>query len=139
MSEGTILIGQVAKLTDLSVDSIRFYERQKLVPRPIRTAGRFRTYTAADVARLRFIHEMQGLGFSLNEVKQRLDLRAHVAEACSVVRDLLRANIRNIRAKVSHLRNLEAALVADLRRCNRELRSRKSHRPCICPVFEGQS
>ena len=139
MSDGTIQIGQAAKLTTLSVDSIRFYERQKLLPAPTRTAGRFRVYTATDLERLRFIQQMQGLGFSLSEIKQLLDLRSNGVEACSAVRDLLKAKIRNIGAKVSHLQKLQAELAKDLRKCNRELRSRKSHSPCTCPVFRSQA
>ncbi len=58
-------IGEVAKLTALSVDAIRFYERRTLLPKAPRTAGRFRLYSHEDVAQLSFIRKMQGLGFSL--------------------------------------------------------------------------
>ena len=58
-------IGEVAKRTALSVDAIRLYERRALLPKAVRTEGRFRLYGNDDVARLRFITAMQGLGFSL--------------------------------------------------------------------------
>ncbi len=72
---GVMQIGEVAKLTALSVDAIRFYERRTLLPKVPRTVGHFRIYTDADVIRLSFIRQMQGLGFSLREVQQLLDLR----------------------------------------------------------------
>ena len=94
----TMQIGGVAKLTALSVDAIRFYERRALLPKPPRTAGRFRLYTNQDVERLDFIRRMQGLGFSLREIRQLLDLREHHREACHEVRDLLKTKLVNVRS-----------------------------------------
>ena len=56
----TMQIGEVAKRASLTVDAIRFYERRRLLPNAIRTAGRFRLYTEESVERLRFIQQMQG-------------------------------------------------------------------------------
>src|SRR4051812_40268424 len=78
---GALQIGEVARRTALSVDSIRFYERQRLLPAPERSEGRFRLYTSADIERLQFIREIQGLGFTLREIKELLDLRTHGVEA----------------------------------------------------------
>jgi DNA-binding transcriptional MerR regulator len=86
----TMQIGEAAKRTALTVDAIRFYEKRSLLPKPPRTAGRFRLYGDDDVARLDFIRQMQGLGFSLREVRQLLDLRGHPLNACHEVRDLQR-------------------------------------------------
>jgi DNA-binding transcriptional MerR regulator len=72
---GPIQIGEAAKLTTLSIDTIRLYERRALLPKMPRTAGRFRLYTADDVSRLSFIKQMQGVGFSLQEIKKLLELR----------------------------------------------------------------
>jgi DNA-binding transcriptional MerR regulator len=138
MNDRAIQIGEAAKLTALSVDSIRFYERLELLPDPTRTQGRFRLYGSADLDRLRFIQQMKGLGFTLREIKQLLDLRSHGAEACSTVRDLLRTKICYIRTKINHLQQLESELAKNLRKCNRELRLRKSHEPCTCPILKSQ-
>jgi MerR family transcriptional regulator, mercuric resistance operon regulatory protein len=133
-----IQIGEAAKRTALSIDAIRFYERRALLPKPNRTEGRFRLYTEDDLLRLQFIREMQNLGFSLNEVKQLLHLRSRKVEACSAVRDLLSTKLKTIRAKIQELQKLESELAADLRKCNRELKHRQSHKPCACPVLEGE-
>jgi hypothetical protein len=61
-------IGEVAKRTSLTVDAIRFYEKRKLLPMAVRSAGRFRLYEEGAIERLHFIQQMQGLGFSLREV-----------------------------------------------------------------------
>src|SRR5258708_39557832 len=126
-------IGEVARLTALSVDAIRFYERHTLLPKAPRTAGRFRLYTNGDIARLSFIRQMQGLGFSLGEIRQLLDLREHPLEACSEVRDLLTVKLKSVRSKIRELGELERQLALDLHKCDRELKH--SHAPRICPVL----
>ncbi len=128
-------IGEVAKLTALSVDAIRFYERRALLPKAPRTIGRFRIYTNADVARLSFIRQMQSLGFSLREVQQLLDLREHRREACAEVRNLLTAKLKQVCSKIRELKQLEQELDRDLQKCNREWRHRKGHAPRSCPVL----
>ena len=82
-------IGEVARRTSLTVDAIRFYEKRKLLPKADRSAGRFRLYTEGTVERLHFIQQMQGLGFSLHEVGELIQLRERKVEACESVRQLI--------------------------------------------------
>jgi DNA-binding transcriptional MerR regulator len=72
----TFQIGELARRTALSIDAIRFYEHRKLLPPAFRSAGRFRLYTTDDVERLRFVQQLQRLGFSLEEIKQLTAIRA---------------------------------------------------------------
>lgn len=136
MGTRAIQIGELAKQTALSVDAIRFYEKRELLPKPVRSVGRFRLYAADDIARLRFIRQMHGLGFSLREVKELLDLRTHKVDACAAVRELIKRKLIGVRAKKRELQQLESALTNDLRKCNRELKHRKRYEPCSCPVLE---
>ena len=139
-SEGpknTIQIGEAAEQAALSVDAIRFYERRALLPKAPRSPGRFRIYTANDVARLTFIKQMQGLGFSLQEIKQLLDLRDRRRDACGEVKDLLSAKVGEVRSKIRELQNLARELALDLRKCNRELRRRQKRAPRACPVLSS--
>jgi len=129
-----IQIGEAAERAGLSIDTIRFYERQALLPKAPRTTGHFRLYAAADVARLAFIKQMQALGFSLQEIKQLLDLREQ-RNPCREVRDLIHAKLAEVRNKMRELRQLEHALEVDLRRCNRELRPGQNEGPKLCPVL----
>ncbi len=128
-------IGEVAKLTALTVDAIRFYERRALLPKAPRTAGRFRLYTKNDVARLDFIRQMQGLGFSLTEIRQLLELREYHLGACLEVRDLLNAKLKKVHAKIQDLESLEHELALDLHKGNRELKHRQRHKPRQCPIL----
>jgi len=129
-------IGEVARRTSLAVDAIRFYEKRKLLPKAVRSMGRFRLYEDNTVERLHFIQQMQGLGFSLGEVGELIHLREHTVDACESVRELLKSKLTDVRAKLRHLRHLESELETDLQKCNGELNHRRRHAACPCPVLE---
>jgi DNA-binding transcriptional MerR regulator len=135
--QSTIKIGEAAQRAKLSIDTIRFYERRTLLPRAPRTVGQFRLYTVDDVTRLTFIKQMQGLGFSLQEIKQLLELRDCGGHACRDVRNLLSSKLVAIRNKIRNLETLERELVVDLQKCDRELKNRRSHAPKCCPVLSN--
>ena len=129
-------IGAVAKRTSLTVDAIRFYEKRKLLPKAVRSAGRFRLYGEGTIERLHFIQQMQGLGFSLREVGELIELRERKVDSCESVKDLLNAKLTDVRAKLQELRHLQSELAMDLRKCNRELKHRRRNAACACPVLE---
>ncbi len=129
-------IGEVAKRTSLTVDAIRFYEKRKLLPKAVRSAGRFRLYGEGIIERLHFIQQMQGLGFSLREVGELIQLRERKVDACESVKELLRAKLIDVRGKLQELQRLESELEMDLRKCNHELSHRRRHAACACPVLE---
>ena len=131
----TIQIGEAAQRAKLSIDTIRFYERIALLPRAPRTVGQFRLYTADDVTRLTFIKQMQELGFSLQEIKQLLELRDRGGHACGDVRNLLSSKLATIQNKIRDLQNLERELVTDLQKCDGELKNRRGHAPKCCPIL----
>ena len=94
-------IGIVAKKIGLSVDAIRFYERNALLPRAARTEGGFRQYRESDVETLAFIRRVQGLGFKLREIRSLLSPRGSRLQPCVPVRRRLEENwlmfIENLR------------------------------------------
>ena len=125
-------IGKVAKRIGLSIDTIRFYERNALLPRPSRTAGGFREYAESDLETLAFIRRLQGLGFTLREVGSLLELRRNNLQACAPVRRRLETKLQDVRRKLADLQNLEHELRLALRRCDREL-----HKPSArCPILQ---
>lgn len=67
-------IGELAQRTGVAVDTVRFYERQGLLPPPLRRASGYRSYAVADVARLRFVRRAKALGFTLEEIRGLLAL-----------------------------------------------------------------
>jgi DNA-binding transcriptional MerR regulator len=129
-------IGELARLTALTVDAIRFYEKRRLLPEPIRSTGRFRLYAPDDMERLRFIQQMQGLGFSLTEIGELIDLRTRKVDACQSVQQLLKGKLAGVRAKKQKLQQLESELMVDLHKCKQELRRRRRHAAHACPMLE---
>ena len=128
----TFQIGELAKRTARSIDAIRFYERRKLLPTPLRSTGRFRLYTTDDIERLRFIRQVRGLGFSLREIKELLAIRADSGHASAAVRHFLKTNLADVAVRIRKLKQLEMKLRADLRKCNRELKPGHGN-TCTCP------
>jgi DNA-binding transcriptional MerR regulator len=92
--------------------------------------------TPQTIERVRFIQQMQSLGFSLREVGELTDLRTDKVDACEAVEDLLKDKLADTRAKMRQLEELESELVADLRKCSPELQHRQRHAACGCPVLE---
>ena len=132
----TFQIGELAKRTALSIDAIRFYERRRLLPAAFRSAGRFRLYTTNDIERLRFVQRMQRLGFSLDEIKDLMGIRADKAHSCAAVRQFLKTKLAEVIVKIQELQQLETELKTDLRKCNRALKQQRG-KACACPVLEG--
>ena len=136
MARNGIQIGRVSEQTGLSVDAIRFYERQRLLERPPRTEGGFRLFNTHDVHRIQFIRRAQQLGFSLPEIRELLILQRDEIQTCSHIRDLLQLKLTDVRNKIQELQLLEDQLTKRLRNCERKLRaSGDSHKAC-CPVLE---
>lgn len=136
MGTQPIQIGELAKRTSLSVDAIRFYEKQDLLPRAARSSGGFRLYSRNDLERVLFIRQIHGLGFSLREIRELVELRTRKVDACETVRALLKRKLSVIRAKRRELEGLESQLMTDLRKCNKELLHRKRHTAGACPVLD---
>ena len=132
-------IGRVSEQTGLSVDAIRFYEKQRLLERPPRTEGGFRLFQAADVRRIQFIRRAQQLGFSLPEIRELLLLHREDGEACHHVRDLLRAKLSLVADKIRELRVLEKQLSTSLRKCERTLKAASACDRKGCPVLRQVS
>lgn len=131
-----IQIGKLAKETGLSIDTIRFYQKQGLLKEPGRSEGGFRLFSSDDLRSLLFIRKAQQLGFSLAEVRELLIVRDRRTQACSHVRDLLGQKLTAVRKKTEELQELERELQVALRKCNRELRKESVSREECCPVLE---
>jgi MerR family transcriptional regulator, mercuric resistance operon regulatory protein len=131
-----IQIGQMARQTGLTVDAIRFYEKQRLLKPARRTEGGFRLFSGQDLQHLKFIRRAQELGFSLSEIRELLVLQGEQVEACSHVREMLRAKLGAVRQKITELRKLERQLAVDLNQCERRLHARDENHD-VCPVLKA--
>ena len=128
-------IGIVAKRIGLSVDAIRFYERNALLPRAARTEGGFRQYGESDLETLAFIRRVQGLGFKLSEIRGLLRLRGDRLQPCAPVKRRLQEKLADVQRKLSDLHKLEHELRLALRSCDREQRKREAH----CPILRDKN
>ena len=128
-------IGVVARRTGLSIDAIRFYEKQGLLKSPARSQGGFRLYQPKDIENLQLIRTGQSLGFSLEEIRDLLMLRTGRSTPCAEVKRFLEQKLRSVREKISVLAALEEEIGAALRKCDRALRA-KPNNGAACPVLD---
>lgn len=110
-------IGEVSKRTAIGIETIRFYEREKLIPLPKRTASGFRLYDADILKRLRFISRAKALGFSLKEIEELLQLRISPRTNCTKVHNQASAKIAEINKKIKTLQKFKNALTQLVKNC----------------------
>lgn len=111
-------IGELAKATDCAVETIRYYERENLLPEPARSEGNYRLYTQAHVERLTFIRNCRTLDMTLDEIRSLLSLRDSPDDACGSVNALIDEHIEHVQARIDGLVALQEQLVELRRRCN---------------------
>jgi MerR family mercuric resistance operon transcriptional regulator len=111
-----MLIGELADAAGVTSQTIRFYERQGLVPDVERGANGYRVYDESMLARLRFINRAQAAGLTLAEIRSIVDLRDDGTAPCAHVVTLIDRKLADVRAKISHLAALQAELDALLDR-----------------------
>jgi MerR family copper efflux transcriptional regulator len=115
-------IGQVASAVGVATSTIRYYEREGLLPRPPRTAAGYRLYDPSALERLRFIRTAQSVGFSLEDVRALLALDHR--SSCNQVQRLIEARLADVLRRIGELEHVRDTLAAALDRC------RKSGRGC---------
>lgn len=103
-------IGDLSKLTQTQVETIRYYEREGLLPEPDRTEGNYRIYGEAHAGRLGFIRHCRSLDMTLVEIRQLLRCKDTPASDCSNVNALLDAHIGHVATRIKELRTLEKQL-----------------------------
>src|SRR5216683_1860364 len=105
-----LTIGELAKRAHVNRETVRYYERRRLLPRPSRSISGYRVFNEDAVRRLRFIRHAQELGFSLNEIRELLALRVKSVDTCDRVRERAEAKIVDIEKKIGALQHMNEAL-----------------------------
>lgn len=105
-----LMIGQVARRAGVGVETVRFYERQRLIDQPLRRASGYRQYEEDVVARLRFIKRAKELGFSLREIRELLALRVDPGTTCAEIRGKAEAKIADVENRITALQKMRKAL-----------------------------
>lgn len=111
-------IGELAKQTDVSIPTIRFYEQEGLLPKPSRSEANYRQYGPDTARRLTFIAQCRSLDISIAEIRRLLDLTETPGADCGDVDKILDEHIAKVREQRRSLAKLEKALVALRRDCH---------------------
>ncbi len=126
-----LTIGQLAKEVGVNVQTVRYYERRKLLPSPVRKPSGYRLYGATESQRLRFIKNAQALGFTLREIAELLNLRVSSVARCGDVQRKAQAKLNQVEAKIRDLQVLAGALRSLIRDC-------QTGRPTDrCPILKN--
>src|SRR5229473_3176935 len=129
-------IGEVAKRAGVSIDTLRYYEKVKLLPRPARSSGGFRLFAPEHIERVLFIRQAQELGFSLEEIKGLLAPGG--AEECRKVRDLLQRKLTELDDRLKAMKGFRRVLARHLSACDAELEGHGNSACCpVLPVTES--
>lgn len=124
-------VGDVAKRAAVNLQTIHFYEREGLLPKPPRTTSNYRMYSEDAVRRVRFIKRAQELGFALKDIRELLSLRATPGSRCADIRQRAIAKLRDIDEKIATLQRMRKALTKLTAEC-------AGRRPITaCPILEA--
>ena|SRR6266567_4662273 len=113
-SPAALKIGEVAKLSGIGMEALRFYERSGLLGRPGRTQRGYRLYDREVFERLDFIQRAQVLGFSLDEIKQIIAEKQAGESPCEAVRDVVRTRLQELDEHMLEMRRYRNELAATL-------------------------
>lgn len=136
-SNKPLLIGQLAKSAGVKSDTVRFYERTGLLPRPSRSAAGYRVYDAAAARQLQFVKKAQALGFTLDEIRRILSLRGGGRKTCARVLAIAEATLEETERRLAELQSFRD----DLKRTVTTWR-KSTRQPCLsefCALIESAS
>lgn len=130
-----LLISEVAKKSKVNIETVRYYERRRLIPEPPRTESGYRVFSLEIVERIKFIKRSQELGFTLDEIEKLLAITEDEEHYDSEeILDFTTQKIREIELKIYDLEKIKSALV-DL-----SIQCPGSGNPiCRCPIIETLS
>lgn len=112
-----LTIGKLSQLTGVNIETIRYYEKIKVLPKPSRTESGRRIYGPTERRILAFVRRSRELGFSLDEVRALLRLGGPEKASCREVRELAAHHLDDIRARIGDLRKLERLLAKTVAQC----------------------
>ena len=114
----SISIGELSKCSGVNIETIRYYERIKMLPPPPRTANGRRVYGATEKRTLAFIRRSRDLGFTLEEVRALMAIGGSERASCADVHKIASAHLANVRSKLSDLARLESILAETVAQCS---------------------
>jgi len=103
-------IGELAKRAEVPIDTVRYYEREGLIPPPVRRASGYRDYLEVDVDRLRFMRRAKNLGFTLHEIRELLSLTALAGDDMATLKSHAQAKLQDVDERIRALTKMRDAL-----------------------------
>ncbi|HDR2455952.1 TPA: Zn(2+)-responsive transcriptional regulator [Enterobacter ludwigii] len=104
-------IGELARLANVTPDTIRYYEKQQMIDHEVRTEGGFRLYTDHDLQRLRFIRYARQLGFALDSIRELLSIRIDPEHhTCQESKSIVQARLDEVEARIQELQTMQRSL-----------------------------
>lgn len=113
-----LAIGELSRRSGVNIETIRYYERIKMLPAPARTGGGRRVYGPDAVRTLAFIRRARELGFSLDEIRVLLELGKPGRASCAEVREIAKHHLEDVRTKIADLARLARLLARTIKRCS---------------------
>jgi DNA-binding transcriptional MerR regulator len=110
-------IGELAQSAGVGIDTVRYYERQGLLPLPTRQASGYRRYDTGDVARLRFVRRAKGLGFTLSEIRELLALSGRREDDMGTLKAAATAKLADVETRLAELARIRDGLEALIASC----------------------
>jgi len=117
MAQQTFSIGELAKATATKAETIRYYERIGLLPKPSRTAGNYRSFSTGHLGRLSFVRRARDLGFSIEQVRDLLGLSDQGDRPCEAVDAIARQHLTEVNRKIRDLQALRQELDSLIGQC----------------------
>lgn len=104
-------IGELARLADVTPDTIRYYEKQQMMDHEVRTEGGFRLYSEDDLRRLKFIRHGRQLGFTLEAIRELLSIRIEPERhTCQESKSIVQARLAEVEARIEELQSMRQSL-----------------------------
>ncbi len=135
-TDNLLKVGSIAKAAGVGVQTLHYYERVGLLPKPKRSATNYRLYSPEAVRRVRFIKKAQALGLTLDETKQILDLKDHGREPCRKVAELGEKHLQEIDARLNQLRAYRRVLAQSVSAWRKENLSERHCAGEFCDLIE---
>jgi MerR family transcriptional regulator, mercuric resistance operon regulatory protein len=111
-------IGELSRMSGVNIETVRYYERVKMLPAPQRTKGGHRIYGPPEVRTLAFIRRARELGFGLDDIRALINLGAPGKASCADVREIAAHHLDGIRTKIADLKKLERLLAKTIAQCS---------------------
>lgn len=133
MPDSSLKIGELARMTGSQVETVRYYEREGLLPVPHRSDGNYRLYDATHVEHLQFVLRCRSLDMTLNEIRELLKFRDSPEQNCGAVNELLDQHIEHVTTRIAELQSLEKQLKKLRKLCGQSQKAKD------CQILQGLS